>query len=94
MLSFRSVDKLGFAVPEPTWPAIFVTVLYHVPSQQIGQTGGTGELSAAHDLGAINPAGSIAAVDHQLCLPNDVAIVVVGVISHDDDAIVLSEVIQ
>jgi hypothetical protein len=80
-------------MPTPR-PAIFVTVLYPVPSKQIARTGGTGDLSAAHDLGAIDPAGSIATVDHQLGLPNDEAIFVVAVISHDHDAIVLPEVIQ
>ena len=51
--------------------------------------------SAAHDfLSVFDPSGGIAGVDHQLGLLNDVAIVVVGVVGYDDDAVVLSQVFQ
>ena len=44
-----------------------------------------------HDLGAINSLGRVAGVDHQLGFGNDLAIVVVGVVGNDHDAVVLSQ---
>ncbi len=49
---------------------------------------------AAYDFIAVNPPSSVAGVDHQFGLFHDLPVVVVRVVGHDDDAVILSQILQ
>src|SRR5271169_2588630 len=50
--------------------------------------------SAAHNFSAVDPFGRVAGVDHQLSLADDLAVIVIGVVGDDHDAIVLTQFFQ
>src|ERR1700733_2307880 len=50
--------------------------------------------SAKHNLGTLDPAGGIARVDHQLGLVHNAAVIVIGMVGHDHDAVILAQVFQ
>ena len=47
-----------------------------------------------HDFGAFDSAGGVAGVHHQLGFLNDAAIVVIGVVGDNDNAVILPQVLQ
>src|ERR1022692_633888 len=49
---------------------------------------------AMHYLGTVNPLGCVAGVDDQLSFADNLAVVVVGVIGDDHDAVVLAQLVQ
>ena len=48
---------------------------------------------AAHNLAAFDALGRVASIDHQLSFVDDATVVVVGVIGHDDHAVVLTQIL-
>src|SRR4051812_15196983 len=49
---------------------------------------------AAHNVGRRDALGGVARIHHQLCLFDDCAVVVIGVVRDDEDAVVLRQVIE
>ena len=45
---------------------------------------------AVNDLGALDASRGVAGVDYQLCFLNDLFVVVIGVVGHDEHTIVLA----
>jgi hypothetical protein len=52
--------------------------------------GNSASVLAMHNFTTFDPAGGVARIHHQLGLLHDAAIVVIGVVGHDDDAIVIT----
>src|SRR5579862_1950518 len=50
--------------------------------------------STAHDLWAGNVPRGVTGVDHQLRFLDDVAVIIVGMVGYDNDAVVLRKVLQ
>src|ERR1035438_5344993 len=48
----------------------------------------------SHDFATLDAAGSIARVNHQLAFLHNAAKVIVGVVRHDDDAVILPKIVE
>ena len=52
------------------------------------------QLLAAHDFGRIDPARGVPGVNDKECLVDNSAVVIAGVISDDDDGIILVQIVE